>query len=377
MPSHLFVSICVATVLPFWLVFLGYRKLIIAKLRDAQGLLAEERTFDLYRRVFGYSIRAATWTADQREELIKLMFQRYYNNAAYLIAMCLLTSVCLGFVASGVAILLGSWGIEAPLPRALLAVIHSIPLASIAGFWGAYVWALYEIALRYRANDFTPSSAHFIWVKFVASSTVAGFVATVLPAQVRLLAGFCIGSLVLPELLSWTRNRARELLRTKAEEGQAEQPTLQLLRGGTATVVSRLAEVGIESIHHLAYSDPFSLLLQTNLRWTMILDFIDQALLFSYLKESAPLLCASGIRGAIELSILSEQHAKNEKEAARAEFLVKQLAERVGLHETEFRNLAECVAKDYQVHLLSDLFAEAWGETNIVEAPSLHGHPSN
>jgi hypothetical protein len=138
-------------------------------------------------------------------------------------------------------------------------------------------------------------------------------------------------------------------------------------------VVSRLAEVGIESIHHLAYADPFSILLQTNLRWTMILDFIDQALLFSFLKESSPLLSACGIRGAIELSALSEQHAKNDHEAARAEQVIKQLAERVGIHETEFRNLVEFVAKDYQVHLLGELFAEAWGEANTTEKPSLQG----
>jgi hypothetical protein len=243
----------------------------------------------------------------------------------------------------------------------------AIPRPAIAGFWGAYIWSLYEVILRYRDHDFTPSSAHLIWVKFVASSAVAGFIATVLPVQVALLAGFSIGSLILPELLSWTQAKARELLRSKEEASQLEGPTLQLLQGSTTTVVSRLAEVGIESIHHLAYADPFSLLFQTNFRWTMILDFIDQALLFNYLRGSSAQLYSSGIRGAIELSTLADAYKDEDASVdERAEQVIKQIAERLQIHETQMRNLAECMDEDYQVRLLGDLFAEAFGEGNPV-----------
>src|SRR5205807_780330 len=103
--------------------------------------------FELYRKVFGYSIRGAPKWAKSliSEDLIEAMFRRYYNNAAYLIALGLLTLVCCGFTASSLAILLVSRKIPAPLPSYLITIVNSIPLSAIAVFWGACVWALYVV----------------------------------------------------------------------------------------------------------------------------------------------------------------------------------------------------------------------------------------
>jgi hypothetical protein len=367
MSIWLFAMFLLLPAIPFWVVYFAYTRVIFAKLKDAQGLLAADKTFDLYKRVFGYSIRkAASESLEARRAAIKLMFRRYYRTSTYVASLGLLTVICVGFIACGLASLLVSCKVSVPLWSNVLAIIEAIPRAALAGFWGAYLWALHEIVLRYRDHDFTPTSAHFIWVRFLASSLVAGFFSISMPSRVPagvvLLTAFCIGSLFPNELLGWTQNKARQALRIEREVRQAEPPTLHLLQGATPAVISRLSEVGIESIHHLAYADPFSLLFQTNFRWTMILDFIDQALLFNYLRNDVSKLYSSGIRGAIELSVLTEGYEDGGEAASRAEQVIEQLAAQVQMHETQMRNLVECVDEDYQVRLLADLFADAFGE---------------
>ena len=50
-------------------------------------------------------------------------------------------------------------------------------------------------------------------------------------------------------------------------------------------MLQRLQDNGFESAEHLAGDDPIKMLLKTNVEWKVILDLIDQAILFGYVGE--------------------------------------------------------------------------------------------
>jgi heme-degrading monooxygenase HmoA len=166
-------------------------------------------------------------------------------------------------------------------------------------------------------------------------------------------------------------------------------------RGGrlTADVIERLAEEGITSSVCLAYTDPIRLFLKTNFEWPFLIDIIDQALLFNYvrdIKDGLSRIRPLGIRGSIEMSVLGEplsdgyalgeplsdgyanprlrpeEQAEKPFDPKRVTQAIDVVARKLGQDPTEVRNLAINLWEDGQVDLIWNLF-RAFEETSLAE----------
>jgi hypothetical protein len=235
-----------------------------------------------------------------------------------------------------------------------------LPKACLEGFLGGYVWALYQVVWRYRSRDLTPSFAHALWIGLLTSSLTAGFVGSLGRYGDAPLLAYAIGFLPTLDIVSWLQMTARRTLQARNADLQAEAPTLHHLEGATRSTILRLAEEGIDSAHQLAYADPFLLLLKTNLAWEEILDLIDQSLLFNYLHERMKSLRSAGIRGAVEFAAVFGVSGTR-KDATYAELLAS-IADKIEMNVALAQNLVNTVRDDYQVCLVEELFAQAYGD---------------
>ena len=95
------------------------------------------------------------------------------------------------------------------------------------------------------------------------------------------------------------RRRARELFQQK--ETGCESLPICLVDGVDDGTIDRLAEVGVWDIQHLASADAPDLVMRTLFPLQRVLDWIDQAVLISYVKNQISEFRRQGVRSAIEL----------------------------------------------------------------------------
>lgn len=348
------VAISVVPLLPLYVVYQNNRRVVLDKKEDLEGLLMKPSVYKAYARAFGRSLPSLASADPLRREAIGRLFNRYYPTfAAPLIIFSLLTWA---FTIAGLSRVctLGF------LPTEWLDLLRMLPKTCLEGFLGGYVWALYQIVWRYRSRDLTPSFAHALSIGLLTSSLTAGFVGSLGKYSDAPLLAYAIGFLPTLDIVSWLQISARRMLQARSADLQSEAPTLHHLEGATRSTILRLAEEGIDSAHQLAYADPFLLLLKTNLAWEEILDLIDQSLLFNYLQEQMKSLRPAGIRGAVEFAAVFGVSGTR-KDATYFDLLAS-IADKIGMNSALAQNLVTTVRDDYQVCLVEELFAQAYGD---------------
>lgn len=345
-----------APLLPLFLVTLINQRVLAAKWNDVRGLMKRPGVYNAYAEAFGLSFKRDTSTGP--EEDIRRLFNRHYHFWNYTAAFVLYAILTWVYTMAGLAQIDNLNGLSLE-PKHFLWLI---PRMSLIGFLGAYTSGLYQLVWRYGRRDITPTFAHSQWINLLFGSLLAGIVGTIPKVGSQALLAFALGFLPAFEINRWLQGYARHYLRSKEEVFSTETPTLHFLQGATRSVVLRLWEEGIDSIHHLAYADPFLLLLRTNLSWVLILDLIDQALLFNYLGERLKCLRPAGIRGAVEFaSIFDDLDEQNGLEQT-APVVVKEIAARIDVPVPLVKNLLRTLHEDYQVNLVTVLFARAFGD---------------
>ena len=125
----------------------------------------------------------------------------------------------------------------------------------------------------------------------------------------------------------------------------------------TKNMIEQFNEENIYSIQQLALSNPIRLLMRTNIEWTIILDVIDQAILFNYVEGKMVELRKLGIRCAMEFSMLKKDIQMN---VAGTEELIKTIAEKLDNTEEGIKNLIHILATDDQLIFISNLWYEAF-----------------
>jgi hypothetical protein len=348
--SGLWLVASVLPIIPPYLIYLINQRIVDAKREDIEGLLMRPGVYEAYARAFGLGLRLRI-TYPEKEEQIKRLFARYYRLSIFLAPLIIVAGIT--WVATLAA--LSHVAELYPLPQEMTNLLKKVPVTCLDGFAGGYVWALFQVVLRYRNRDFTPSFAQSLWIGLVTSSLTAGFVGALGGFWASPLLDYAIGFLPSLEIVNWLQSYARRGLGAKIEELPSEAPTLNHLEGVTQNIAVRLAEEGIDSAHQLAYADPFLLLLRTNLPWVIILDLIDQALLFNYLEVRMRLLGPAGIRGAVEFARVFD-------DLTSADYLLDSLSKKIDTDVVLIRNLIQTFHEDYQVKLVSLLFASAFGE---------------
>ena len=179
-------------------------------------------------------------------------------------------------------------------------------------------------------------------------------------APIDLLAAFALGAFPTKTLLNFAKEQAKKRFNISAEPSQAEEPTLHKIQGQTADMIDRLSEEGLNSSEHIANADPIRLLLRTNFGWKVILDTIDQAILFNYIGQKIEQLRPIGIRGAIEMVEVGKGLVSTDPDVkTHAEQTLGLIASKLGEDEHGVRNLIQTLVADPQVGFIFSLWGEA------------------
>ena len=247
-------------------------------------------------------------------------------------------------------------------------VVNGLAGLVYAGY-GAYIYTLLLMISRLNSAALTG--------KFLAVSAVRSAIALVLgfvAADTNIFSGlstnqglfvlFFIG--LFP---SWAMDALRQRAQAVFKPAGPACDTLPLcmIDGLDDGIADRLAETGIWDIVHIATSDPFDLAAKTLYPLRRILDWMDQAILISYVRGQIIHFRACGLRGAIDFAALYidamnlSGDRKNLSPAAqenlpvvkkRAEELMKILAQKTNLPEQALYTIGRNVSEDSVVNFI-------------------------
>jgi hypothetical protein len=161
-----------------------------------------------------------------------------------------------------------------------------------------------------------------------------------------------------------------------------EALSLEYVDGINDQISERLEELGISDIQHLASADPGELTLRTLYPLARSIDWVDQALLITYLRDKIGVARQLGVRGAIDMRelFLEARLRMGEGDGGRTDLLdasergmtlLQDLATRSGMPPQAIYNIGARLAEDYQVDFLAYLRnrrSQSWPLRTLVEA---------
>jgi hypothetical protein len=377
--------ICLAVAVPLPAIVISYTRLLTHKLDQIERVHIGPRA-EKFNEAFGYNIRGdvesalavpvptappSRWRAltngngkserrkgERRNVEFQNTFRAYYNWYSYALGLAFVGVVSVGFAVAAFAKL----GLTFyPLPADVQKILAGTAPRALAAAAGAYLFGAYDAVRRYRTVDLYPSVLHYLWVRILVAALIGYVVGAPFKEPADVLAAFAVGVFPLGDLWAWLRTRVDIAARREPVDG----PSLRLIQGlESEESRDRLADEGISSVQQLAYADPVGLLFRTNLEWNVILDLIDQAILVLYVGESIEKLRPPAIRSAVEFATIDSRLEGNDpKEAALAGQIVTSTAERLGMTESEVRNIAFQLNNDPVVEFIWDSWYATIGTT--------------
>lgn len=325
-----------------------YRRILHHKLENIKSIMHQEKAIKRYIHTYG------TGNSDSNK-IMRNLFDRFFHGKTY--ALPVIINIV---IVSSVTILLYSkLGCSQILPEIISPICKNAPLSIIAGVIGATLWGLFDMLTRYRAIDLTPESLHFIWLRVLIAGSLGYIFSLGLQADLAIFTAFSVGVFPIKSLKNFLATKFLKQMQFSEKKQVAENPELHKIKGMTETVINRLGEEGIDSIQHLAYCDPIKLLLRTNIEWKVILDFVDQSLLFIYLDDNMVKLKPLGIRGAIELAEIEiALDSKDETEKNHANSMISIISNKINEKEDSVKSLIRKLYTDTHVEFIWSL----WGE---------------
>jgi hypothetical protein len=177
---------------------------------------------------------------------------------------------------------------------------------------------------------------------------------------------------------SWALHALRRRVQSIFQPTLPNQEALSLeyVDGVNDRISERLEELGISDIQHLASADPGELTLRTLYPLARSIDWVDQAILITYLRDKIGAARQMGVRGAIDMRELYQDarwHTGEEPleprtasarldsvpelldASQRARTLLQDLATRSGLPLQALYNIGSRLSEDYQVDFLAYL----------------------
>lgn len=229
----------------------------------------------------------------------------------------------------------------------LIGTPNALPTPVQVGLMGAFAWNLWLLLSSYDTLDQIPSTFYWMAFRYVVA-IVAGSIAGQIPKYNGTASVFALTATVIPypRLLEFLRSKIPTL-----KKDHAGEPSIWKIQGMPQSTIDRLATLGIYTTQELAYSDPLMLLFRTNFQPKVVIDWIDQCLLYNYVGESLgediKHLRVRGIRGSIEMSGLKDDDPALEPVAATLK-----------IDPPELKYFRDKLLNDYQVKLISKLWDE-------------------
>ena len=222
------------------------------------------------------------------------------------------------------------------------------PQPIIFALLGGLLFNMIALFKEYKNYDLEPVSLCWMAVRYLISLCIGALAESFFAPTIAGLGSFLLATFPFGVIQEFLRSRIPGL---PASEDVAAK--LSIIQGLDRQSADKVVDIGVRSIQQLAFSDPLRLLLASNLSPKVLIDWMDQALLYSYLESRFDILRSLGIRGAMEMPALTDAEA-NERDT---KVLVTGLARRLDISEREFLNLIECLDSDSQVATLKQL----WG----------------
>jgi len=359
--------------MPYPLLMLSYRRTLNYKHQTLRSFMNNNSLFSAYVRRFGKRDGSPNAAVDE-------LFGLTYHWTTYALAVVFNMLV----IAAAVCICAVRGGIPMGVPAPLRTLIESAPPTLLLGLSGAYVLGLYDTLRRYRVGDIYPSYLHFNWLHMFVAAFLAPLLSKAFTPAIAYPVAFGIGVFPLKDSFDTVRKYASKRLELTESTPAAEGSALSKIQGMTQEVIDRLEEEGVTSTVHLAYSDPIKLLLRTNISWVIILDLMDQAVLFNYLGDQMSQLRSIGIRGAIEVAAIGQRLYEGDAEDQRcANLAIDLIATRLSSSKEAALVLVRTLYEDGQVDLLWELYTDETptgvlrddGETDDKPSKILHQIP--
>jgi hypothetical protein len=177
---------------------------------------------------------------------------------------------------------------------------------TLFSLYGAYIVTVYFMISRLNSRSLTSrflfnsvlraGMALFLGYSVAATNILVGF-----SDHQQLAVYFCVG-LFPAWALSAVRRKARDIF--QQQEIGCESLPLCVVDGIDDGIADRLAELGLWDVQHLAACNPNDVIGETFYPARRVLDWVDQAILVSYVRGKIVQFRAVGIRGSIDLSVL-------------------------------------------------------------------------
>lgn len=269
----------------------------------------------------------------------------------------MLIASCLVFAGTVVLISKADPGNRLQLPQDLIYFLGKTSDVAIAGFAGAYVWGMSDIVNRFRILNMPVSAVHSLWFRLLLGPILGSFAQVMLADRVSALFIFTLMFVPVSSITQYIGSIASQ--QTRLCETPSANAMWELVQGITPDIVSRLTEANVSSVAQLANQDPVNLLRRTNLEWRIVLDMIDQAYLVTYVGDKIAKLRCMGIRGAIEMSYLSERSGARRCGGDYGTVdLLNKIAAELGISPECVRNLAQNLAVDPKLDLLWSMWSD-------------------
>jgi hypothetical protein len=189
----------------------------------------------------------------------------------------------------------------------------------------------------------------------VLCSVIAYVWLSIFAANVAILVSFGTGFFSVQFILKQIRKMAITKFGDKIQVEFSSD--LSKLQGLSSQTIDRLEEEDILNCQTLAYCDPIKILYKTHYQMKVILDWVDQALLYIYVGDKIKDLHKSGIRGITEFAILyeSEHKAKVIDSLRRILDSTPELVE----------NFLDVTYNDPHIRFIWNLFSESSGDDSV------------
>jgi len=324
-----------------------YRRPLVYKQSILQGILEKDRTRILYQN--------AHFLGGKKEDTgVSRLFNLFYAPQAYILPSlgCLVVGTLMA------SILLAKLEAGLPVSAETQLILKDLPMPILAGLIGAYLWAAYDILIRFRSNDLTPTSLHSVWLRMLVAGSL-GYVLTFgTTSGVGVAGAFLIGVFPLDRLQKLAEGEAKKRFEV-TDESRFEKPKLHELQGSSKPILRRLEEEGISSVQHLAFSDPLRLMLKTNIGWKAVIDLIDQAHLHVHLGGHVASLRSAGVRGSATMADVGEALKSGKPDVVTtARLMLAEVSARTEIDIVSLESLARRLASDPQAGFIRELKSE-------------------
>jgi hypothetical protein len=228
---------------------------------------------------------------------------------------------------------------------------HGLAIAA-AAIAGAYVFVSLEAIGQVARRDVAAEDLCFHALRYMGCVPVAFALSSLVKNDAALIIAFAAGAFPLPMIARMVRQDAQKRLGSVPDSEYHTDLIIKLL-GVDNAVFERMNEIGITTIGQLAWSDPISLTMRTNMGFMFVLDLVSQALAWSYLGPKLETLRPMGLRGAYEIRVLMDEAGDDDSPFnANANALIPEAAQAIGLSLAQFRNVAHQVGDDATAEFL-------------------------